>query len=126
MPHTERPKIAHLEDNEGDNILLRKTLKDMADIQHFYSFQEMQNAPKDFDLIITDLGLPDVYGTETLIALRDKFGQIPILALTGLGGAFITGDEVRAMMDAGADNVVSKDLIRDRRMITLIKQLLNE
>jgi len=41
-----------------------------------------------------------------------------------LGGPYITGDIIKSIMDAGADNVVSKDIMLDRRTIAIINELL--
>jgi two-component system KDP operon response regulator KdpE len=55
------------------------------------------------DLIVLDLGLPDIDGVEVCVAVRQSSG-VPILVLSARGAE---GDKVRAL-DAGADDYVTK------------------
>jgi two-component system KDP operon response regulator KdpE len=55
------------------------------------------------DLVILDLGLPDLPGTEVLRRLRE-WSQVPVLILSVRGGE---GDKVGAL-DAGADDYLTK------------------
>jgi len=55
------------------------------------------------DLIVLDLGLPDLEGTEVIVALR-SWTTVPIIVLTG------RTDQIQkiAALDAGADDYVTK------------------
>jgi two-component system KDP operon response regulator KdpE len=55
------------------------------------------------DLVVLDLGLPDIDGVEVCTAMRQSSG-VPILVLSARGAE---GDKVRAL-DAGADDYVTK------------------
>ena len=55
------------------------------------------------DLIVLDLGLPDMDGVDVCAAVRQSSG-VPILVLSARGAE---GDKVRAL-DAGADDYVTK------------------
>ena len=55
------------------------------------------------DLVVLDLGLPDMDGTEVIGGLRG-WTDVPILVLSGRAGS---PDKVRAL-DAGADDYVTK------------------
>jgi two-component system KDP operon response regulator KdpE len=55
------------------------------------------------DLIVLDLGLPDIDGVDVCVAVRQSSG-VPILVLSARGAE---GDKVRAL-DAGADDYVTK------------------
>ena len=55
------------------------------------------------DLIVLDLGLPDIDGVEVCAAVRQSSG-VPILVLSARGSE---GDKVRAL-DVGADDYVTK------------------
>ena len=55
------------------------------------------------DLIVLDLGLPDIDGVDVCMAVRQSSG-VPILVLSARGAE---GDKVRAL-DAGADDYVTK------------------
>jgi DNA-binding response OmpR family regulator len=65
---------------------------------------ESQAAARPFDLIILDLMLPDVSGTQICGNLRRRLIKTPILILTALSG---TRDKV-VNLDAGADDYLIK------------------
>jgi signal transduction histidine kinase/ActR/RegA family two-component response regulator len=58
----------------------------------------------DFDLVFTDLGMPDMNGFEVASEIRALDSQIPIGLITGWGASL---DEGR-MKDSGVDLIVSK------------------
>src|SRR5262245_19696306 len=55
------------------------------------------------DLIVLDLGLPDMDGVEVIRELRDRTA-VPVIVLSGRAGS---ADKVAAL-DAGADDYVTK------------------
>jgi two-component system KDP operon response regulator KdpE len=55
------------------------------------------------DLIVLDLGLPDLAGVEVLRRLRE-WSQVPVLVLSARGGE---GDKI-GVLDAGADDYLTK------------------
>lgn len=116
--------IAHVEDSQEDHTLLLKALRGQYRITHFKTLTAFRDGEARHDLIIADLGLPETFGVETLKAIRAHDPHTPILALTGLGGPYITGDIVKSMMDAGADNIISKEIICDERVLSIISDLL--
>jgi CheY-like chemotaxis protein len=62
--------------------------------------------PKGYDLIITDLGLPDVHGLDFIKAVRAEDTQIPIIICT----AFMASDEfvLEAVEAAGCKYILEK------------------
>ena len=58
----------------------------------------------DFDLLILDVGLPEISGFEVLKRLRARNAHLPVLMLTALGSV---SDRVRGL-DAGADDYLAK------------------
>lgn len=56
------------------------------------------------DLVLLDLGLPDANGMETLVAVRELAGHIPIVVLTGQGDP----EFGRRALEAGADAFLPK------------------
>jgi CheY-like chemotaxis protein len=62
--------------------------------------------PKGYDLIITDLGLPDVHGLDFIKAVREKDVQIPIIICT----AYMANDEfvLEAVEAAGCKYIFEK------------------
>lgn len=61
-------------------------------------------ASSDFDLLILDLGLPDIDGLEVLSELRRRGDQIPVLILTARDQV---SDRIRGL-DGGADDYLVK------------------
>jgi DNA-binding response OmpR family regulator len=58
----------------------------------------------EFDLLILDLGLPDMNGLEVLRALRDDGNQIPVIILTARDSV----TDTVAALEGGADDYVTK------------------
>lgn len=54
-------KIAHVEDNTADHIILKKFLDAHYDVQHFHELSDLFTAQDTFHLIISDLRLRDTY-----------------------------------------------------------------
>src|SRR4029453_15435235 len=63
----------------------------------------IEAASRQPDVVIIDLGLPDIDGLEVIRRLRE-WSRVPIIVLSGRGQE---GDKVAAL-DAGADDYVSK------------------
>jgi two-component system KDP operon response regulator KdpE len=66
------------------------------------------------DLIVLDLGLPDIDGVDVCVAVRQT-SNLPILVLSARGAE---GDKVRAL-DAGADDYVTKPFGLDELLARL-------
>lgn len=58
----------------------------------------------EFDLVVLDLGLPDMDGLEVLRALRQRKQVVPVLVLTARDGM----DQQIESLDAGADDYMEK------------------
>jgi two-component system response regulator RegX3 len=80
---------------------LRKDGFDVAEIGD--GAEALAAAGEDFDVVILDLGLPSVSGTEVLRRMRAA-GTVPIIILTALGGE---ADRVLGL-ELGADDYVTK------------------
>ena len=64
------------------------------------------------DLVLLDIGLPDLNGTEVCRALREKGGsgrRLPIIAYTARAMA----DERRSILAAGFDDILTKPITRE-------------
>jgi DNA-binding response OmpR family regulator len=76
----------------------------------------------DFDLVILDLGLPDVEGETVLRELRRRGERLPILILTARDDL---GDKVEGL-DAGADDYVTKPFRLEELLARVRVQLREE
>ncbi|MCA3248184.1 MAG: response regulator [Azospirillum sp.] len=60
-----------------------------------------------FDLIVTDILMPEVDGTEVIMALRADGNRVPILAISG-GGAGVSAGAALMVAKEKADAVLAK------------------
>jgi CheY-like chemotaxis protein len=60
-----------------------------------------------FDLIVTDIVMPGIDGTEVIMALSAKPGRPPIIAMSG-GGAHLTSEAALTLAKKTADGVLAK------------------
>jgi DNA-binding response OmpR family regulator len=72
---------------------------------------------KDFFLILLDLHLPDIYGTEVLIRIKAVDSSTPVIILTGHG----TEKDRRECMQHGAYDFIHKPLSIDELMAILAR-----
>ncbi len=75
-----------------------------------------------YDVMVLDLGLPDISGLEVLMSLRKKGNQLPVLILTALDGV----EDRIAGLDAGADDYLTKPFDLDEvyaRIRALIRRM---
>jgi two-component system KDP operon response regulator KdpE len=106
MTSVEGPKILTVEDEQEIRRFLRVSL-----VNHGYRFIEsatgkdgiMQAASQQPDLIILDLGLPDMDGMELIAQVR-QWSRVPIIILSARGQEH---EKVNAL-DAGADDYLTK------------------
>src|SRR5688572_9281407 len=99
MPQNDRVNILLLEDSDVDAHLLDTVLRRFGFIVERVSrladaVAMLHSAP--FDLILSDLGLPDSEGLATLDALLQHSNAIPIVVITG------RADEATALSAVGA------------------------
>ena len=104
--HKPRLSILLVDDNEDTLRMLSSLLRHMGHaVRTATSAQEALKADHDqhFDLLISDIGLPDTTGWELMRQLR---GRRPIrgIALSGFG----TDDDIRQSQQAGFDDHLTK------------------
>lgn len=99
-------KVLLLEDDESHAFLIRRALKDLVnDVQHCFSFQDAieQVRIAKYDLIVTDLQIPDVTGLQHVASLHQAGRGTPILVLTSSTNL---RDAVEAMQKGAKDFIV--------------------
>lgn len=118
--------VAYLEDNDGDFDLLKNILaKELPEIylkrhRYFYDFIKTQ---ENYDVIITDLSLPDAYGPTVITKIRKITGK-PIIVLSGIGGDDLPQAITKIIRNAGATMHISKHNEGYKKLPTLLKQLI--
>ena len=116
-------KILVAEDNDSNYILMSYILK------KYYEFERAKNGQEavekadsgKFDLILMDIKMPIMDGMEATRQIREKYPDLPIVALTA--NAF---DSDRTMaMEAGCNDFLSKP-VSSQLCIETIKKYLGE
>jgi PAS domain S-box-containing protein/putative nucleotidyltransferase with HDIG domain len=116
-------RILYLEDDPRDAFLAQRILTTAAphiklDIVHTVkdAIQTLDNPPHPFDLVLTDLNLPDGSGLNVLNHIRSRGVPVAVVVVTG------RSDEatVVAALKAGADDyVVKREDYLERMPVTL-------
>lgn len=73
----------------------------------------------DFDLILTDLGMPDVSGWEVARQAKARNPKVPVILITGWGAQYEDDD----LTERGVDLVLSKPFSWDRLLEAMNKML---
>jgi CheY-like chemotaxis protein/putative methionine-R-sulfoxide reductase with GAF domain len=77
-------------------------------------------AKDDFDLVITDLGMPDISGWEVSRSVKKQKSSVPVILITGWG----VEPDPHKVEDSGVDFVINKPFQIDQ-LEKIIKQLIN-
>ncbi len=111
-PPMKHVQLLFVEDHEDTAQVLGRILKNAGfDVSHAGTVAEARTlaAGRRFDLVISDLGLPDGSGLDLMSALRDEQGLTGI-ALSGFG----TDEDVAASLAAGFASHLTKPVEWDR------------
>ncbi len=76
-----------------------------------------------FDLVITDLIMPEKEGLETIADIRRKFSKLPIIAISG-GGRLGPNDYLETARFIGANATLAKPFAR-QELIHAVDSLLS-
>ena len=111
------------EDNDSNYILMTYILKKYYQYERAKNGQEaVELAEKGgFDIVLMDIKMPVMDGLEATKAIKEKFPDLPIVALTA--NAFDSDRQLA--MEAGCNDFLSKPVSSDLCLQT-IKTLLGE
>ncbi|MGC2062434.1 MAG: response regulator [Thermodesulfovibrionales bacterium] len=125
MNSDDRPhiKVLIIEDDEGHAEIISRTLSKSEnicfDIEHAGLLSSGVDflGKKKFDVILSDLGLPDSMGMETFLKLHNCYPDIPLIVLTALD------DETTALsaVQSGAQDYLVKGQIDTSQLIRTIR-----
>ena len=115
-------RILLIEDNARLRDLTGQTLRDAGWLVDAFElgedgYEALRQVP--YDVVILDLGLPDIDGLDVLRRIRNQGMQVPVLVLTARGAV----DERIDGLDAGADDYLSKPF-NNGELIARIRALL--
>lgn len=107
-------KILLVEDDANDVTMIKRVLNglDLTCVGCLGDLPEQQ----DFDVIITDLNIPDSHGVETVSRLREAFPHAAIVVISGS----TTPELSEECIEAGANDLVNKDTITRRNRSVLV------
>ncbi|TNE92019.1 MAG: sigma-54-dependent Fis family transcriptional regulator [Deltaproteobacteria bacterium] len=78
-------------------------------------------AAQSFDLVLTDVKMPGQSGLDLLAAIRERWGDLPVVVMTGFGSV---EDAVHAMKHGAADYLI-KPVGKDELLLVLERTLEN-
>jgi diguanylate cyclase (GGDEF)-like protein/PAS domain S-box-containing protein len=115
--------ILLVEDNAGDARLIQEMFNDQGlqhvELKHVESMEDAEKciALRAIDIILLDLGLPDVQGLEAVRRARKAAPGVPLVVLSGLD------DESMAVqaMQQGAQDYLIKGQIEPRELVRALR-----
>jgi two-component system cell cycle response regulator DivK len=120
-----KPKIAVVEDNPDNRLLVQALLEEFYEISEFETGREaveglLADPP---DLVLLDISLPEMDGTELLrwIRTQDTLDGVPVVALTAHAMA---GDREK-YLGQGFDDYLTKPIIDENLLLECIARWLN-
>ena len=120
-----KPKIAVVEDNPDNRLLVQALLEEFYEISEFGTGKEaveglLADPP---DLVLLDISLPEMDGTELLrwIRTQDSLDGVPVVALTAHAMA---GDREKYLRE-GFDDYLTKPIIDENLLLECIARWLN-
>ena len=116
-------KILIAEDNDSNYILMTYILKKYYQFERAKNGQEaVEMAEKNtYDIVLMDIKMPIMDGLEATKAIKEKFPDLPIIALTA--NAFDSDRQLA--LEAGCNDFISKPVSSDLCLQT-IKKLVGE
>jgi len=121
-----KPKIAVVEDNIDNRLLVQAILEDHYEISEYESGMEVVDGLADNipDLVLLDISLPGMDGTAVLewVRSQERLKNLPVIALTAHA---MSGDRER-YLEMGFDEYVTKPIVDEEVLIGAIERLLAE
>jgi CheY-like chemotaxis protein len=119
-----KPRIAVVEDNPDNRLLVRALLEDRFDLAEFETGLEavaglLQAGP---DLVLLDISLPGMDGGEVLrwIRVQEGLRSVPVVALTAHAMA---GDREK-FMAMGFDEYLAKPIVDEGLLLDILSRFL--
>ena len=118
-----KPKVLAMDDDSGIIEILQILLEDDFDLRAFTDPVEAIAciANEKFDVILTDLNMPQMSGKEAIVKIRSLNGTIPIMVMTGHGR---DEPEAKEALAAGGNEVLEKPFASVEVLVAQIGKLL--
>ena len=90
--NTEIIKVLLIEDDPDDVFLIQEMIESACGLLHYFEMAHVNRLSggldyireQQVDVILSDLGLPDSHGLETVLTLQEQVPNLPLVVLTGL------------------------------------------
>jgi signal transduction histidine kinase len=117
-------RILMIEDNPDDALIARKLLEKCSRPERTFSIEHAENLKSGlalsktnpYQLILTDLMLPDSQGIETFISVREANPRVPVVICSSLDGQSLTLEAIRK----GAQDYIIKGQVDARTLDRVI------
>ena len=114
-----------------DDAALRETICDILEAAN-YEVKDTNNGKEGlawhkeqlFDLIITDILMPDIDGLEIIMEIREKYPETKLIAISG-GGYIASAQYLYAAEKLGSQKVLSKPF-ENEELISKVNDLLKK
>jgi len=120
------PTLAVVEDNADNRLLLQAILGDRFELVEYDNGKDalIGLARARPDLVLLDISLPDMDGTEILKRIRQdtELRKLPVIALTAHA---MTGDREK-FLAAGFDDYITKPIVDETQLLSSIERLLKK
>jgi len=120
-----KPRIAVVEDNPDNRFLVQALLEDLYDLSEFENGAEALGGlvADNPDLVLLDISLPDMDGTDVLGWIRDQraLDDVPVVALTAHAMA---GDREK-FLALGFNDYVTKPIVDESILLETIARWLS-
>jgi len=119
-----KPKIAVVEDNMDNRLLVQAILEDQYEISEYENGKEVVDGLADNipDLVLLDISLPGMDGAEVLewVRSQERLKDLPVIALTAHA---MSGDREK-YLEMGFDEYVTKPIVDEEVLMGAIERLL--
>jgi DNA-binding NarL/FixJ family response regulator len=115
--------IALIEDSEIFRHLFIIYAKDLglSNISEFSNLEKFKQSQINFDLVFTDLNLPDAWGHDTVNHIRQKNKSCYLVVVTALAGQYFTGTIAAELIKSGANEAISKDDLNPKKLSFILQ-----
>jgi len=117
--------VLHVEDNETNFRLVERILEERSELEVLWAKNGqdgiVQTVQKNPSLVLLDLNLPDIHGSELLHQLKNNPAtrDIPVIILS----ADVSPTQIEKMLQAGASNYLTKPF-EIKRLLCLVDEAL--
>ncbi len=114
--------ILFVDDGKEQRHAFRRTLERMGHVCDTADngYSALEKDLEKFDVIITDIAMPEMDGIELTRDIRKTNTKIPIIGLTGFSELFKTEEELQS---SGFDMIANKPITKDQ-LAQIIKDVL--